>query len=60
VLLVAEFALAVGKLLPLEWTFLCRLDAIFTDGVAVGFQAGADIFGILDKIDAVEVGRHDG
>jgi len=58
VLLVTEFALTVGMVLPLEGTFMGGLDAVFANGVAVGLQARANIFVVLDKVDAVEVWRH--
>lgn len=53
VLLVTEFALTVGMVLPLERAFVGGLDAVFADGVAVGLQARANVFVVLDKIDAV-------
>lgn len=54
----AEFALVVSLVLPFEGAFMGRLDAVFADSVAIGLQARANVFVILDEIDAVQVRRH--
>lgn len=55
---VAELALVVHDVLPLERAFFRGCDVVFAEEMSVGLHAVTLVVVILDELDAAELGSH--